>query len=64
MSNGLHNRNWTIWNTIFQNLKHFSKSADRPEIADDAISSEDAETLQEYVCINLCVVCKKIEISH
>ena len=39
----------------------------RPEVADDVISGEDAETVQEYVCIYLCVasvVCVKIEISH
>ena len=40
----------------------------QPEVADDVISCEDAESLQAYVFINLCVVssviCKKIEIRH
>ena len=27
----------------------------RPKVADDVISGEDAETFQEYVCVNLCV---------
>ena len=32
-----------------------NKIHSRPEVADDVISCEDAETDREYVCINLCV---------
>ena len=33
-----------------------SAICNRPEVADDVLSSEGAETFQDHVCINLCIV--------